>query len=595
MTFNKLFSFFTVFLIGSSICFAQNANRLDSLVTVLENKQLSKNEKIQLLIKIAHNHPNSDVATSYAKQSLQMAIEINDLVLQAQAWEEIGTIEQRLGNKNNALDAIFKALHIYDSLNLKDKQGASYAQIGGHHVGEKEYDLAIIYFQKAEKIFSEIGDDFYLAIVLTNLGESYRFAEQLEDATTSLKKALELNKSFKNETIESYSLGNIGIVYAKQSKFAKAKTFLTKAIAITNRLEDVYATSIFIAELGSIYEKEGDFSLSESKYNEAFTMAKSAGLKEQIRDFSAVLTGFYEEQNDYKKALKFQKVYQQYQDSLVNKENIQKNEQIKADYEVSKRESEISILNITNTNQKRWGIALISGFVILLFLAYLLYRGNRKTKRTNKILSDQKELISKREQEKALLLQELNHRVKNNLQMVSSLLNLQSRELTGHPAQEAILSGKYRVEALSLVHRKLYQEGVDTKIPLKDYIQELVLGLFEGYNAKFEPNFSIADISIGIDVAIPLALIINEMVINSLKYAYDGIESPLLKIVIMQETEEDLHLQVIDNGVGFTKDDNEKNNSFGLKLITSLIEQLEGTMERINTKGTHWEMKIKLS
>ncbi|MGH1385664.1 tetratricopeptide repeat-containing sensor histidine kinase [Kordia sp.] len=595
MMFNKLFSFFTVFLIGSSICFAQNANRLDSLVTVLENNKLPKNEKIQLLIKIAHNHTNTDEGMHYAKQSLQMAIEINDLVLQSQAWEEIGTIEQRLGNKNNALDAIFKALHIYDSLNLKDKQAASYMQIGGHHVGEKEYDPAIIYFQKAEKIYSEIEDDLYLAFVLTNLGEAYRFEGQLENATTSLTKALELNKSLKNDVVEGYALGNLGMVYAAESKFTKAKTFLTKAIAITNRLQGAYPTCVYIAALGSVYEKEGDFLLSESKYTEAFAMAKSAGLKEQIRDFSAVLTGFYEKHSDYKKALKFQKVYQQYQDSLVNRENIQKNEQLKADYEVSKRESEISILNITNANQKRWGIALISGFVILLFLAYLLYRGNREIKKSNQVLSDQKELISKREQEKALLLQELNHRVKNNLQMVSSLLNLQSRELTGHPAREAILSGKYRVEALSLVHRKLYQEGVDTKIPLKDYIQELVLGLFEGYNAEFEPNFSIADINIGIDVAIPLALIINEMVINSLKYAYDGIENPLLKIVIMQETKEDLHLQVIDNGIGFTKNDNEKNNSFGLKLITSLIEQLEGTMERINTKGTHWEMKIKLS
>jgi len=175
------------------------------------------------------------------------------------------------------------------------------------------------------------------------------------------------------------------------------------------------------------------------------------------------------------------------------------------------------------------------------------------------------------------------------------LLNLQSRELTGHPAQEAILSGKYRVEALSLVHRKLYQEGVDTKIPLKEYIQELVLGLFEGYNAKFSPSFAIADMSIGIDMAIPLALIINEMVINSLKYAYKDIEEPLLKIVMMQETTEYLHLQVIDNGIGFTKNNNEQKNSFGIKLITSLVEQLEGTLERINTKGTHWEMKIKLS
>src|SRR5690606_1197403 len=152
-------------------------------------------------------------------------------------------------------------------------------------------------------------------------------------------------------------------------------------------------------------------------------------------------------------------------------------------------------------------------FSLIIFMC-LLYSGNKKIKKINKELSYQKDIISKREKEKALLLRELNHRVKNNLQMISSLLSLQSRELNGHPAKEAIISGKYRVEALSLVHRKLYQEGLDTKIKIKEYVEELVLSLFHGYNTKFKPKFKIANISVGIDIAVPLALIINELTTN---------------------------------------------------------------------------------
>lgn len=592
---NKQHIVFFVFFLMTLNCLGQNVQKTDSLLNLLENKKLSKQERASILIKIASNHPKLAKASYYAAQSFQIATEIDDPVLQAQTWEEIGVIQQRLGNKNSSLKAAFKALHIYDSLGLKENQGSAYIQIGSYYVIETDYQTGIKYFKKAKKIYEEAKDSLYLAYVLINLGEAYRLSDNLEEAKASSLKALQLNESFKDDEIKGYALGNIGMVYSAQSKSTEAKKKLEEAIVILTKLEDAYSTSEYIAELGNLYKKEGNIQLAETQFLSAFAMAKEAGLKEQIRNFSASLTNLYENSNRYSEALTYQKIYQKYQDSLVNKENIQKNEQIKADYEVSKRESEISLLNTINSNQKKWVFGLIAGLLLLLLFAYLLYSGNQKVKKTNKILSEQKKLISKREQEKALLLQELNHRVKNNLQMVSSLLNLQSRELTGHPAQEAILSGKYRVEALSLVHRKLYQEGVDTKIPLKDYIQELVLGLFEGYNVKFEPNFSIADISIGIDVAIPLALIINEMVINSLKYAYDGIENPLLKIVIMQETAEDLHLQVIDNGIGFTKKNNEKSNSFGLKLITSLIEQLEGTMERINTKGTHWEMKIKLS
>ncbi len=595
MTFSKHTLFFILFFFGISCCWSQNAQKVADLISDLETKELSKKERAELLITIANNHPVSDTAIYYAKQSLRIANDLNDLVLQSEAWEEIGAIEQRLGNKSSALESALKALHIYDSLNLKEKQAASYAQIAVHHIGETEYGLAIDYLKKSQKIYEEAGNDLQLASILINLGETYYLSGDLNNAEETNEKALIVSKSINNASVTGYILGNMGMVYLAQNRVPEAKHNLTEAIKIVSELADAYSASIYISELGKAYQKEGNITLAEQQFLVAFTMAKEASLKEQIRDFSSLLTIFYETQNDYKKALDFQKIYQQYQDSLVNRENIQKNEQIKADYEVSKRESEITLLNLINSNQQKWVLGLVVGLFLLLVFAYLLYRINQKVKKTNTILSDQKELISKREKEKALLLQELNHRVKNNLQMVASLLNLQSRELTNHPAQEAILSGKHRVEALSLVHRKLYQEGVDTKIPLKDYIQELVLGLFEGYNAKFTPSFAIADISIGIDVAIPLALIINEMVINSLKYAYDGIEEPLLKIVIMQETTEDLHLQVIDNGVGFTKTDNEKRNSFGLKLISSLIEQLEGTMEQINTKGTHWEMKIKLS
>ncbi len=271
---------------------------------------------------------------------------------------------------------------------------------------------------------------------------------------------------------------------------------------------------------------------------------------------------------------------------MVNKANIKRREQLKSSYEINKRESEIGMLNIINSNQKRWVIGLIIGISILLFLSYLLFRGN-------KFLSLQKKIITKKEQEKALLLKELNHRVKNNLQMISSLLNLQSKQLKGHPAEEAITDGKYRVEALSLVHKKLYQEGVDTKIEIKEYIEELVLGLFHSYDATFKPDFKIVDISIKIDFAIPIALIINELISNALKYAYKNINTPTLSIEINQKKKDHLYIDIRDNGIGFSTQEIEQPNSFGLQLITSLVEQLEGSIEKVSKKGTCWNLIIK--
>lgn len=592
---NRLSRFlFFLLLLNCFSSFSQNIHKADSLLHVLQHTNVSKKEQSILLESIAFYHPKLDTALYLTKQSLQLAIEIEDLILQAEAWEGMGLIEQRLGNSSQSLDAVFKALRIYESKKLKERQAASYNQLANIYLSDENYRLAIIYLKRATYIYENSLQKGNQALTILNLGEAYRLLGSLDSATTSFQQALKLNKSLQNKIIHSYSLGNLGMVYSTQNKHLAAKENLNKAISILTELEDPYSISIYMAELGKIYRKEKKWSLSEEKFLEALTIAKQNGLKEQIRDFSAMLVSFYEDQQMYKKALSYQRLYQVYQDSLVNKNNIQKIEQLKSGYEIDKRESKISLLNTINTNQKRTVILLIIGALLLLFFVSLLYLGNKKIKKTNQILFSQKNIITKREQEKALLLRELNHRVKNNLQMISSLLNLQSHELTGHPAKEAIMSGKYRVEALSLVHRKLYQEGLDTKIRVKEYIEELVLGLFHGYDVKFKPDFEIDDISINIDMAIPLALIINELIINSLKYAYKNIDHPILKIVMSQKSNDSLDVQIIDNGIGFTAIKNKK-NSFGIKLITSLIEQLEGSIEKLNNKGTHWRMNIKIA
>jgi len=574
--------------------FAQSRQVADSLITVLETQELSKKEHSKLLNSLAYHHPKIDTALLVAKQALQIAEEIKDPVLEGEALEEISNIERRLGNNSVSLQASFKALQIYESLELTERQAASYGQLASNSVSDDDYPSAISYLKKAQRIYKNSDKIKNETIILVNLGEAYRLAGYLDSATTCFKETLTRSMLKEDGIIKAYSQGNLGMVYAAQGKLELAKTNLNEATATLLELGDSYATTVYTAELGEVYQKEDKPQAAEEKFLQAVTMAKQAGLKEQVRDFSATLSDFYEASGNYAQALKFQKLYQVYQDSLVNKENIQKIEQLKSGYEIGKRESEIDLLNTINTNQKYLVITLGTGAFLLLLFAYLLYRVNSKVKKNNQVLAFQKTVIEKREEEKALLLRELNHRVKNNLQMISSLLSLQSRELTGHPAQEAITAGKYRVEALSLVHRKLYQKGVDTKVKIRGYIEELVLGLFHGYGASFKPDFDIADIGIKIDTAVPLALIINELVTNSLNHAYKNIANPVFNVKMTQVTEGRLFLQISDNGSGFSTAEKEKVNSFGIKLVASLIEQLDGTIEKLNVDGTHWNIDIKL-
>ena len=574
--------------------YSQNSKKADSLLKELKSLNLSEKQRAKLLTDIAYWHVNLDTALILAKEALKITQEIDAIYLEAGAWEEIGGIENALGNTTHSLQAILEALKIYESLGLIKEQAALYNQLANVNIANNNYEVAIQYLIKAKNMFESVNEDIRLVYTTLNLGEAYRLANKTKNAKSSFLEVLNNNNFLKDSILESYSLGNLGMVYNSQDSLNLAKTHLQEAIVILKELGDPYATSVYLAELGEVYQKENSPKQAEEKYLEAMTMAQEAGLKEQIRDFSKKLTGFYESQGNHTKALAYQKLFQVYQDSLVNKANIQEIEQLKAGYEIDKRESEIGLLNKVNTNQKHLVWALATGVLATLLFLYLLYRGNLRVKKANVLLSEQKETLANREQEKALLLKELNHRVKNNLQMISSLLNLQSRELEGHPAKEALESGKNRVEALSLVHRKLYQEGVETKIVLREYVEELVLGLFYGYEAKFEPEFAIEELHVSVDTAIPLALIINELVVNSLKYAYTDIEKPSFVLKI-EKKDTNLIIQAIDNGKGFDLDKIKKKNSFGLKLMDSLIEQLEGSLKKVDGKGTHWWVQLKVA
>ncbi len=587
--------FFSILLLSFCLIgLSQNKDKSDSILLRLSKSNLSQKEKYYAFSDLAFYHPNLDSALIYANKSLVLSEEIGNPLLKAEVLEEISHLERRLGNNEKSFDASFNALKIYESKKMLEQVAASYTQLASNYISDEDFKKGVYYLKLAKEIYNQSPEKTRYALTQLNLGEAYRLRGYLDSAQTSFQETLKLNISLKNDIILGYSLGNLGMVHNAQDSLALAQKELGEAITILKTLGDPYSTSVYLAELGQVYQKEGKSQQAEDKLLDALVMAKEAGLKEQIRDFSASLSQFYTEQQDFKQALAYQKQFQVYQDSLVNKENVQKIEQLKAGYEIEKRESQIGLLNKINSNQRNLLFTLGGGILLTLIFTYLLYKANRNIKKANQTLSEQKELLAKREQEKAWLLRELNHRVKNNLQMISSLLNLQSRELAGHPAKEAILAGQKRVEALSLVHQKLYQEGVDTKIVAKEYVEDLVLGLFHGYNAPFEPTFAIADIHINIDTAIPLALIINELIINSLKYAYTGVANPSLKIVMEAGEENRLHLDIVDNGVGFNPK-NKKQNSFGIKLINSLIQQLEGTIKKMEGQGTHWKMDLKIA
>jgi PAS domain S-box-containing protein len=198
--------------------------------------------------------------------------------------------------------------------------------------------------------------------------------------------------------------------------------------------------------------------------------------------------------------------------------------------------------------------------------------------------------------EKEILIQEIHHRVKNNMQIISSLLNLQSRYVEDGEAVDVLKESQNRVKSMAMIHEKLYQSADLTQINFVDYIQSLVSNLLYSYDIKsdhIKPILEVDDVNLNIETAVPCGLIISELVSNSLKYAFpDGMKGEIF--VSLKLVDEGYELTISDNGIGLPDElDLEKIDSLGLLLVTSLTEQIDGEITIKSIKGTEFKIKFK--
>lgn len=200
--------------------------------------------------------------------------------------------------------------------------------------------------------------------------------------------------------------------------------------------------------------------------------------------------------------------------------------------------------------------------------------------------------------EKETLIKEVHHRVKNNLQTVSSLLSLQSRNISDKEVKSLLKSSQNRVISMAMVHEMLYLRDDLSKIEYRSYVQELaeyLIRSIKGTSSNITLDIDIPNLKLNIDTAIPLGLLINEAVTNALKYGIVEENKGEIKIRLSKDDNDEYLLNIGDDGIGFPETVTHKNsNSLGLKLINNLVRQLQGSIKRdFSKKGTHYIVKFK--
>lgn len=336
--------------------------------------------------------------------------------------------------------------------------------------------------------------------------------------------------------------------------------------------------------------------------NKGYVNAVESKIKSNILWAAELFAEYENSKSNYKSAFAYLALADSLRQEIFSEELTTQLDELEKRLLLEKSQEEIDTLNDQN-KLKQQNLAkaarlrrFLLGFLVLALgacgLIYLLLRQRSKY---NKTLEEKNETISRSLSEKELLLREIHHRVKNNLQFISSLLRLQSDHVTDPTALGALKDGHDRVRSMALIHQDLYKEDNLTGVDAQSYFSKLIIGLFKSSNNhedQVQLALDIEPLNLDVDTIIPIGLITNELVTNSLKYAFP--KGRKGKITVgLKEKDKQLILSVSDDGIGIPQNlDVATSNSFGYKLIQALTGQIQGTLKIDRSEGTFVHITI---
>jgi len=520
----------------------------------------------------------------------------------AQEMKKLGYVHQLKGNYIKAMDYYLQCYRIQSQFYEMSKLGditnrlvANYRLIG-------DCKTAIKYAEVFIKSKSKSGFKRYESNVMRAI--AYCYAENGQDSISNLYLRLtsDMWKNSKSTKLKVYAYRDLYEDAMLNEKFELAKQYLDTASMYANQ----FANKKLLAKIENRWGKYNfqltnyktakkhflkslDYTLESHELTlESDNYKQLSNIAFELGDFKNSL-GYFKKYDSLRLVLFSDKVSEEIKQLDIRIQREQSEEEIR----MLEEQNKLKEINLKNErNIKFFLIGLLLSTLALLSLIYFLYKQRANS---NKELKDKNHTISKALKTNKMLMKEIHHRVKNNLQVVSSLLFLQSRFMEDESAKGAIKTGRSRVQAMSILHQKLYQKEDLQSVNIKSYFEDLSSNLFNTYriqNQNIIFNSEIEDIELDVDIVIPMGLITNELISNALKHAFKFNDKGYIKLSI-GKVENEIILKVEDNGKGlpFEKFPNQT-DSLGIDLIKSFAEKLDAEILIDNANGASVTIKF---
>jgi two-component system, sensor histidine kinase PdtaS len=514
-------------------------------------------------------------ALDYNFKALKIDESIDNKIGISRHFINIANCYGELGDHEKALDYNFKALALAKVLHKYDTEALLYGNISTEYSDVFNNKMALHYADIALGMYQNQKDTIGIAMTLGTIGAIYsdlgdnkldrkinpKEISEYYTASAHYKKALELSRITGQKSSEAIYLGGLGGLYRRMKKYDEAKSTLLQSLELSREIDDLY------------------------------------GVMESSKNLSLLFSEIGDDGNE----LKYYKNYIAVRDTIFNKEKTEENVRTEMNYDFEKKEALtkfendkiIFSLGAENKLQEQLRFFLILMTALGLILLYFLKRAYNNKKHLA-------EFLALEDTRKETLLQEVHHRIGNNLQIISSLLSLQANSAKDEKIYRYLAQSQSRIQSLAVLHDLLYQNDSQLQINMKEYINKVLnfhKEIASGLSIEIKIEMNVFPIAFPSKLAVPIALIINELVTNSFKYAFSESRGGQIKITLLpsEKNENEWNLSVSDNGKGLSIEGDSLKSNLGLELVKMMAKQLKATINVLSDKGTTVEIVFNSS
>ncbi len=544
-----------------------------------KNKIKSSNDSIQILYILKNAYLNIRNLNKTI-EAHRLLVNIQKRTPQISAWILMPRLSTIYYEMKLYKECLREQLHEYPEvknntsllINFFNNRGLYWEKSGNQ-------DSALYWFKKARVQFHmaysdnnlNLDNEFTLGLIEGNIGQSFMALKQYDKAIPLLKKDVKASKKIKNLHNAGISQLEISKCYIELNQLDLSRKYLDSANILLTDIDDYKTTLNIIKQYAILFDKSATYTQAIEYYKKYILFKDSFDAQNNLKE---LLLAQVASQVDEKEKL-----------ITDNEKNIKEQ-----NIEVSKQKTIRNALLFC-------GIILI---VVVIFISVQLKKTNTQKQLLeikNKQIETRNEIINQSLHEKDLLIKEVHHRVKNNLQIISSLLKLQSGKSANDEVRNSLREAQDRINSMALLHQLLYRNNQMTSLMFNEYLSNLLTQIsasFSTSNKNIHINAQLIDLKLDLDTAIPLGLITNELVSNAYKHAFINNEGEIT-IELTKLLKNTYQLKISDNGQGLPANfDLTSNDSLGLDIVSILSEQINAQLKIYNNPGTNFEIVFQV-